>query len=385
MKKRYIIGILLILLILLTANVFNLAPVRPFIQLPGEQYPGVPFFLPGGLLNTFVAALLAYVILFLIPVFAKAGSRTAEEVPTGFYNFIEMVIEGAYNFVAGVTGDKAKDFFPWFTTFILLLLISNLLGLVPGYDSIGLWEYKPHFYAEKDVKAVIADAEAQNVALIDAFLERLGPEELNALLAEHPTPTLEEMKEAYLHQQEHLYDEQNLGDVRNGILLQRASTDAVGNKQDDADWTIVPFVRPAATDLSFNLALALISMTMVQVFGFKYLGAGYLKKFFNWPSGFVNTFAKNPMQGIILILNPIVGLIELVSEFSKIISFSFRLLGAIFGGMVLLFVMASIAPIANIAFYGLELFIGLIQALVFAMLSIIFMSGATQSHHDDHH
>ena len=91
------------------------------------------------------------------------------------------------------------------------------------------------------------------------------------------------------------------------------------------------------------------------------------------------------MQGIILILQPVVGLIELVSEISKVISFSFRLLGAMFGGMVLLFVISGLAPVANIAFFGLELFVGLIQALVFAMLSVIFMKGATESHHDDHH
>jgi F-type H+-transporting ATPase subunit a len=52
--------------------------------------------------------------------------------------------------------------------------------------------------------------------------------------------------------------------------------------------------------------------------------------------------------------------------------------------MVLLFVISALAPIANIAFFGLEMFIGPIQAFVFAILSVIFMMGATESHHDDH-
>jgi len=85
-----------------------------------------------------------------------------------------------------------------------------------------------------------------------------------------------------------------------------------------------------------------------------------------------------------------VGLLELVSEISKILSFSFRLLGNMFAGMVLLFVMAYILSVLNIAFFGLEFFVGIIQAIVFGLLSLIFMSSATTSHHaegehEEHH
>lgn len=402
MKKRWIILIALLLLIGVTANVAGLGPVRPFIQLPGEVYPGTESWLGGaGFRNTFMASLLAYLILFLLPVFVKAGSRTADEIPTGFYNFFEMIIEGAYNFVKGVTHDKAKDFFPFFMTFIMLVLFANVMGLVPGYDSIGIWEYKPHFYGMKEIKAINTElkaAAAQGDADLQAYVAEL--ESRFAVTVELRDGVLADAsKKEILHELEHEFDLQNLGDMRNGPLLVRsanASSDAAirfvdeendvkaGLNPQAADWTIVPFVRPAATDLNFNLALALVSMTMVQIAGFRYLGPGYLKKFFVWPKGFVDTFASNPMQGIILILNPVVGLIELISEVSKIISFAFRLLGAMFGGMVLLFVMSSIAPVANLAFFGLELFVGAIQALVFAMLSIIFMNSATVSHHDDH-
>ncbi|MFN2181790.1 MAG: F0F1 ATP synthase subunit A, partial [Candidatus Promineifilaceae bacterium] len=77
--------------------------------------------------------------------------------------------------------------------------------------------------------------------------------------------------------------------------------------------------------------------------------------------------------------------LELISEFSKIISFAFRLLGNIFAGMVLLFVMAFLLPVANVAFFGLEFFVGLIQALVFGLLTLIFMASASTSHHGDDH
>lgn len=403
MKKRWIILIALLLLIGVTANVAGLGPVRPFIQLPGEVYPGTEEWLGGaGLRNTFMASVLAYLILFLLPVFVKAGSRTSDEIPTGFYNFFEMVVEGAYNFVKGVTQDKAKDFFPFFMTFIMLVLFANLMGLIPGYDSIGIWEYKPHFYGLKEIKAINTElkaAQAEGSEKYNAYVAQL--EALYGVPVEVENGQLSKSaKEEILHVIEHEFDLQDLGDMRNGLFLVRSANASsevevsyVDEKKDvksglnpqAADWTIVPFVRPAATDLNFNLALALFSMTLVQIAGFRYLGPGYLKKFFVWPKGFVDTFAHNPMQGIILLLNPVVGLIELISEFSKIISFAFRLLGAMFGGMVLLFVMSSIAPVANLAFFGLEMFVGAIQALVFAMLSIIFMKSATESHHGDDH
>ena len=154
-----------------------------------------------------------------------------------------------------------------------------------------------------------------------------------------------------------------------------------GTDPERADWTLVPFVRPANTDLSLTLALALIAMISVQFFGFRYLGLGYLKKFFNFP---IAEMAKNPIKA----LDPVVGILELVSEISKIISFAFRLLGNIFAGMVLLFVMGQLLPLANVAFYGLEFFVGLIQALVFALLMLVFMQGASESHHggeEEHH
>jgi F-type H+-transporting ATPase subunit a len=112
-------------------------------------------------------------------------------------------------------------------------------------------------------------------------------------------------------------------------------------------------------------------MIMVQVYGFQSLGAGYLTKFFNFKGGPVGIF---------------VGLIELISEFAKIISFGFRLFGNIFAGQVLLFVMAFLVPwLLPLPFYGLETFVGFIQAVVFAGLALIFMQGATESHDAEHH
>jgi F-type H+-transporting ATPase subunit a len=99
------------------------------------------------------------------------------------------------------------------------------------------------------------------------------------------------------------------------------------------------------------------------------LGTHYFTKFFNF---------KNPILTY-------VGLLELISEFAKVISFTFRLFGNIFAGEVLLVVIAFIVPLfAPLPFLGLEIFVGLIQALVFSMLSLVFMNMATVSHDQEH-
>ena len=142
-------------------------------------------------------------------------------------------------------------------------------------------------------------------------------------------------------------------------------------------WVVLPFVRVPSTDLNMTLTIALISFVMIQYIGFKALGIGYLTKFFNF-----STLFKSPLGGI----DVAVGLLELIGDFAKILSFSFRLLGNIFAGSILLFVMSFLIPILPWPFFILEFFVGIIQALVFALLTAIFMNLATISHqHDDDH
>lgn len=141
---------------------------------------------------------------------------------------------------------------------------------------------------------------------------------------------------------------------------------------------LVPLVRVNSTDLNFTVALALIAVFMVQVFGIRALGVGYFKKFWN-----TSTMFTKPIFGVI---DFGVGLLELVSEFSKILSFSFRLFGNVFAGSVLLFVIGYLVPsFAQTIFLMLEFGVGLIQAVVFGMLTMVFMSQAVVSHHGDEH
>jgi F-type H+-transporting ATPase subunit a len=134
------------------------------------------------------------------------------------------------------------------------------------------------------------------------------------------------------------------------------------NEIEGGQKVFVPLFRAGSADINTTLALALIAVFLIQYYGIKTLGLDYLGRFFNF---------KNPIYFF-------VGLLELVLEFAKILSFSFRLFGNIFAGEVLLTVIAFLMPIlAPIPFLGLELFVGFIQALVFSMLTAVFLSLAT--------
>lgn len=129
----------------------------------------------------------------------------------------------------------------------------------------------------------------------------------------------------------------------------------------------IPFVRAATADLNTTLALAIISVGAIQFYGVKNLRLSYFGRFFN---------LSNP-------INFFVGILELISDFAKIISFSFRLFGNIFAGEVLLMVVAFLIPlVGSLPFFGLEIFVGFVQALVFAMLTLVFLNVATISHEE---
>lgn len=131
--------------------------------------------------------------------------------------------------------------------------------------------------------------------------------------------------------------------------------------------TIIPFLRSTSADLNFTLALSLIAVMTVQFTGIAALGImKYGKKFF------ISPFHKP--YGI----GTAVGVLELVSEVGKIISFTFRLFGNVFAGEVLLTVMLHLVPyFLPLPFMFLEVFVGFIQAVVFAMLTLVFLKMST--------
>jgi F-type H+-transporting ATPase subunit a len=249
-----------------------------------------PIFHIGGFAIT-NSLLVSWVVVLLLVLLARMlGKRTAE-VPRGLQNVAESVIEVMLSFADSVTGDRKQSerFLPMVGAIFFFVLVSNWMGLLPGFGSIGRNE------------------------------------------------------------------------MHNGHIV------------------LVPFFRAASADLNFTIALAIISVVAAQVYGMRTVGSlAYWGKFFvpPWKSPYV--------------IGTFVGLLEFISEFAKIISFSFRLFGNVFAGEILLAVMAFLAPVlAPIPFFFLEIFVGVVQAMVFAMLSLVFFKIATETHgaegHAEHH
>jgi F-type H+-transporting ATPase subunit a len=85
-------------------------------------------------------------------------------------------------------------------------------------------------------------------------------------------------------------------------------------------------------------------------------------------------------------IDAFVGALEGLSEFIRIVSFSFRLFGNMTAGEILLLIVAYLVPMAiSFIFYGLELFVGLIQAFIFAGLTLVFVNSAVTAHSSEEH
>lgn len=130
----------------------------------------------------------------------------------------------------------------------------------------------------------------------------------------------------------------------------------------------VPLLRAATSDINVTLALALISAITTHVFSIQALGIKeYLGRF----------FSLNP-------LTLFIGILELISEFTKPISLTFRLFGNIFAGEQVLGTISNIfAFLLPLPFYALEIIVGLVQSLVFSMLTMAFMAILMTSHHEE--
>ena len=140
----------------------------------------------------------------------------------------------------------------------------------------------------------------------------------------------------------------------------------VGSVMFEKGGSEVPLFRSPAADLNFTLAFAVISVILTNIIGMASVGAfKHLGKYFNFSSP-VNFF---------------IGILELISEAAKIISLSFRLFGNVFAGEVLLTIISFLAPyIIPLPFLFLEIFVGMIQAFIFAMITLVSIALHTTTH-----
>ncbi len=129
---------------------------------------------------------------------------------------------------------------------------------------------------------------------------------------------------------------------------------------------LIPLLRPATSDFNVTLGLALVSVVATHMLSIKTIGiSDYLSRY----------FSLNP-------INLFIGFLEIISEITKVISLSFRLFGNIFAGEIVLGTVSTMfAIVFPLPFLMLEVVVGLVQALVFAMLTMAFMAILMTPHH----
>lgn len=157
---------------------------------------------------------------------------------------------------------------------------------------------------------------------------------------------------------------------------------------------LIPLFRPATSDLNMTIAMSIVSVIASHALGimtvgfFKYgnkfiqLGTVWkaLARIGKVPAG---TYAIDLFAALVEFM---VGLIELISEAAKMVSLSLRLFGNIFAGEVLIRVLSSlIAYVMPTPFMFLEVIVGIVQALVFSMLTLVYLTIATEKPHGDAH
>ncbi len=319
---RWVVLAAVVLSLFLFTGFFGLGlgikPVMPTVVLPPEPltHPIQTPFGPFFLSGTLVALLLADVVIFLLAFFINSAIKKGDLVLTGIVGAVEALLEMLHGMTEGTAGKWTKAIFPWFATITLLVMVANWTELLPGVETIGMLE--------------------KSAAHGEFAVQQVGPFQTIV------KPEAHEGEEAH------------------------------------GEYLLIPFVRVVSTDLNFTIALALVVVVMIQVFGIRAQGMAYFTKFWN-----TSTVFSKPIFGVI---DFGVGLLEIVSEFSKVLSFAFRLFGNIFAGSVLLFVIGSLVPVfAQSLFYLLEFFVGAIQAFVFGLLAMTFMAQATQGHGGEHH
>ena len=259
--------------------------------------------------NSLLTSVIVLGLLFLIAkhYFDQSNKRNK----SGLYYAIHFLVSQIHTLFKGVVGGKINIFFPLIGAFFLYILLQNWFGLLPGVGSVLI--KNPEYVAE-----------GQNTQ-----------EDVSIVNEEHSSEKVAETEVAGAN-----------GEVRHEYY---------------------PLLRAASADLNTTLALGLIAVIAMQIYGVKFLGwGGYLKKYFNF---------ANP-------INFFLGLLEIISEISRVVSFSFRLFGNIFAGEVLLLVIAFLVPVlVSFPFYIMEIFVGFVQALVFAMLVAVFLNIAVAEHH----
>lgn len=292
---------------------------------------------------------IAMVVVILIAYFA---TRRMEVVPGRLQTLMEFAIEGLLSLCEKAAGPvNGRRFFPVVATIFLFILGANWLGFLPGTGTVYM--------------VVTGEEEIHHAEEIGEPLE-----EINLFV-------LDESGNVPIGGFEYTLDGEPLTDFNiSGEDFEHHQTEL--EDQGLTAGHLVPVLRPANTDVNTPLAIALWSFVFVEFWGITTLGLfTYLGKFFN----FKRLLRGNIGFGLIDIF---VGLVELISELVRLVSFTFRLFGNVFAGEILIIMMSFFFPMMLVmGVFVMELFFGIIQAFIFAILTLIFGILAVSHHGDD--
>jgi F-type H+-transporting ATPase subunit a len=384
LKNPRTIAVVIGALVLLGVGFLFFRSPKPIIEIKGEKLTDLGFF---PLLNTYLTSVIVVIVLIALAWYAL---RRLNMIPSGMQNAVEAVADALYTICINTAGEKhGRRFFPVVATIFVYIWIANWMALLPGFISIGGVEAVDghHFHHEGAVfekTAGISFIRPNETEL--EFHEEEAPsweayEELGAEIDEleaagAPAAEVEELEHQREEALEHAREEAILEALHEEHLVPEEITNFEEAQQhlEDGGKTVgilIPYLRSMNTDINSPLSIAIIAMIFIEFWGIMALGVfKYGSKFFNFSSP----------------INFIVGLLEFVAEIARVISFTFRLFGNMLAGEILLLVMTFLVPfLIAIPFYGLEVFVGLIQAFVFAMLTLVFGTLAVSSHegHDE--
>ncbi|OGO32681.1 MAG: hypothetical protein A2Z29_04895 [Chloroflexi bacterium RBG_16_56_11] len=307
---------------------------RPEPHLPAPQLFHL-FGLP--ITNSMLAGWLTLVFLVVI---GWAVTRRMKLIPGRLQAAFEFLLGWIYDLCKSIAGEEnGRRFFPVVCTIFLFVLFNAWLSLIPGFGSIETIKY-----------------------------EGIPPEaQISVVPAEGNQP---EHKVVMVDDKEHeivLINGEEVMEIKEELI------------------------RGANTDVNTPLAIAFFSFVFVAFFGLKTLGMGWLKQYFNFGPFFRSigrTFKGkfNLMDIFSGGIGIFVGGLEFLSMFIRVISFTFRLFGNMTAGEILLLIAAFLVPwVMALPFYGLELLIGFIQALIFSLLTLVFVTMAVTSHSEEAH
>jgi F-type H+-transporting ATPase subunit a len=321
----------------------------PVISIAAEKIFSIGSF---AVTNSLLLAVLAALVLIIAALFIRTNMR---EVPGRLQGFFELFLEGALSLMDSILGsrEKSERYLPLVATIFLFVVVSNWLGLMPGVGSLGVWE---EHHAEKSVSEDFSTSGEEPVSS-GSDTEPSLPAAPGAFgVSESVGGALPEAQEPSGSEAVHS------AGAGPGVPLDAGELNAEGEGA-YAGEVLVPLFRAPAADLNFTIALGIIAVGAVNLFGVFALGfRRHASKFFT---------IKNPVASF-------TGILEFLSEFVRIVSFSFRLFGNVFAGEVLLVIVGFLVPyLIPLPFLFLEVFVGFIQALIFSMLTLVFIATAT--------